>query len=379
MDATTKKNIDLCVNIIKEATFGKDSEVWRVLTARKEISKLIGSSSIIRIKAVQEGIKQHPNIIYRLNKSSVGRKPLEYRYVSEEEKANYEYQYPLFNFLDDNEMEYIKRQLGETINIQTVNTICRFVDALASKKAKAQWIKLNINDFAKSVCYSLEDVKQLFSFMIENKILLGIESESIYRAITSEMAYEQAMEELEEPEKIKDFVSLSFVKVKDRKLLIKNFYDSNDEEETYTVEQINTMLGSLVAKRLNAYNDMEKRVAHLEKENEILRRNAIGIHTNTDLSSNTFDRMQKEYIETETLAKKQAKQLEILTKAETRTRRHIEKVKERVPIMQKRISKIIDDYTFLDKFQLTDPRVVNKVKSDIDDAVRKTVEEILKL
>lgn len=380
LDATTKKHVDKCINIIKEATYGKGDDAWRVLTVRKEISSIIGSSSMPRLKEVQEGIKNHPNIIYRLNKSYVGRKPLEYRYVSEEEKAQYDYQYPSFNFVNEFMMEYIKEQLGEDISIQTLMSVCRFVDALSCRKANSQWAKIDIDDFSKTVCQSPEDIQNVFRYMIENKILLQLGEDPIYRVTASDEAYEEALKEMEEPDKIREFISISLVKVKNKRLLVKKFHCSdNDEEEVFSIKQVNNMLGALVAKRLDDYNSMEKRVAQLEQENETLRMNAIGLRENTDMSVNTFELMQKKYIEYSTLAEKQKKELEIFEKFEKKILKKINKIKENADIMQKRIEKIIDDYTFLDKSQLTDPRIVNRVKTDIDHAVQKMMQELSEL
>ena len=377
MDATIRKNIEKCVEIIKEATYGKGDDAWRILTIRKDISNIIKSSSMPRLKEVQEGIKNHPNIIFRLNKNCAGRKPLEYRYVSEEEKAQYDYQYPSFNFVNDFMMEYIKEQLGEDINTQTLMSICRFVDALSCRKANTQWAKIDIDDFSKSVCQSPEDIQSVFQFMFDKKLLLQLENGPIYRVITSDETYEAALKDLEEPEKIKEFISMSLVKVKNKRLLVKNFYNSdNDDGEVYSIFQINNMLGSLVAKRLDDYNNMEKRVAQLEQENETLRMNAISIHENTDMSLNTFELMQKKYIEYSNLVEKQEKEIRILSKSEKSLLKKIKKVKERAVSTQQRIEKIIDNYTFLDKSQLTDPRIVHQVKADIDYVVQKLLQEL---
>lgn len=377
MDATIRKNIEKCVEIIKEATYGKGDDAWRILTIRKDISNIIKSSSMPRLKEVQEGIKNHPNIIFRLNKNCAGRKPLEYRYVSEEEKAQYDYQYPSFNFVNDFMMEYIKEQLGEDINTQTLMSICRFVDALSCRKANTQWAKIDIDDFSKSVCQSPEDIQSVFQFMFDKKLLLQLENDPIYRVITSDETYEAALKDLEEPEKIKEFISMSLVKVKNKRLLVKNFYNSdNDDGEVYSIFQINNMLGSLVAKRLDDYNNMEKRVAQLEQENETLRMNAISIHENTDMSLNTFELMQKKYIEYSNLVEKQEKEIRILSKSEKSLLKKIKKVKERAVSTQQRIEKIIDNYTFLDKSQLTDPRIVHQVKADIDYVVQKLLQEL---
>lgn len=378
MAASMKKQIESCVNLIKEATYGKD-DVWKVLAIRKDIGEIIGSKSMKKLREVQEGIKNHPNIIFRLHFGEKGRKPLEYRYVSKEEKLQYSQEHLMYNYIDQFCLDYIKSQIEEDASSDTIAMVSKIMDALCCKKAHNEWLKVDIDELSVRVLLSSDDIQYLLNYMKDHKLLLQLENEPIYRVIMSEQSYEEALEELNEPDVIRSKTGAKLVKMKDKALLLKNFISSDEEESFYSGTQVNHMLGSLVKKRLDDYFEMENRLSALEKENETLRAAMRGTLINSEDSSNTFNALHRKYLEYEEEVLKLRKEVEILNKAEIYTRRKIVAVKNRIPKMKDRMIKTIDNFVQLDKSQLTDPRIVKRVKEDMQELIERTTTEIMEL
>lgn len=359
----------MCVDVIKESTYGKGEDVWKLLPLRQGIAALVGSKSQQRLFLIQEGLTHHPNIMYRLctAPSRRGRKPREYRYVSAEEKIANQLDYSAYNHIDRKNIEYIKEKIKNDVRPEMFLIIFNIINALNCLKAEYQWIELDIDKFTKRVLMSSEDIREILSFLKDQKLLIQLNDEPFYHIVLVDQDYDSILAETKDPEKIKASVGAKLVTIQNRSLLVKSFLNENREDNIakYSTSQINRMLGDVARKRLNDYFDMEQRLAALEKENETLRAATKNTLINNDMSMNTFEALQEQYQKQLVLISKQEEKIKLLEKGQKRYIKTINSFKKELSSATTNIDKLIDDYLFLDKSQLKDPRIVKQLKSDI--------------
>lgn len=359
----------MCVDVIKESTYGKGEDVWKLLPLRKGIAALIGSKSQQRLFLIQEGLTHHPNIMYRLcsDPTRRGRKPREYRYVSAEEKIANQLDYSAYNHINRKNIEYIKEKIEEDVRPEMFLIIFNIINALNCLKAEYQWIELDIDKFARRVLVSIEDLREIFSFLKDHKLLIQLNDEPFYRIVLTSQDYDDVLAETKDPERIKASVGAKLVTIQNKSLLVKSFLkeDRENDEIKYSTNQINKMIGDIARKRLNDYFDIEQKLAALEKENETLRAATKNTLINNDMSMNTFEALQEQYQKQLVIISTQEEKIKLLEKEQKHHVKMIDNIKKELSSITANIDKLIDDYLFLDKSQLKDPRIVKKLKSDI--------------
>jgi hypothetical protein len=166
-----KKEIESLVRYVKNQM--KDEDDWVVIKYR-DVPKIANISSYY-VRKLFELLKGHKNIVFRIDEEAkTHKKPLLFRYVSEEEKVESTLSENHFYYLTEEEVAYIKEKTGIR-EYQYLYRVLNVSNYLASVGAKESLIPIDIKAISDTLVVSKKEVESTISTLKESQMLIDID------------------------------------------------------------------------------------------------------------------------------------------------------------------------------------------------------------
>lgn len=163
------REIELLVEYIKdEKTKGND---WTIIKYR-DVPELTGLSSYY-VKKVFELLKEHPHIVFEIDKDSkTFKKPLKFKYVeNQKEKIEKVITEKSFYYLDQNEIDNVQKTM-ELDNYEELYRYLNLINYLSHTGAKEKFVKFSLKEASDLLVYTRKEIDEMIEALKKKNILV---------------------------------------------------------------------------------------------------------------------------------------------------------------------------------------------------------------
>ncbi|MED1125208.1 hypothetical protein [Bacillus atrophaeus] len=376
-DNMFKEEVEKLVRYIQDNM--KDKDDWVVVKYR-DVPKITGISTYY-VRKMFELLKDHPNIVFEIDKEAkTNKKPLKFRYTSEQEKIESVVTEKSFYYLSQDEIDYIQNELN-TQCYQKLFKVLNLCNYIASLGAKEKPVLLDPKDIADIMVESTDYIESTIEELRNHNLIIDIEGYS--RLILNKdslHSVEETAQQINSPRRHNNVHHIN------KEQLINKFLNNQDvpkgnSEFDDDLKESNTLLSNMrnfrdtfakMQDEFKSYLDEElEKVAQSEKKDQEM---SEGFETLQKLIDENKE-LKEKY---DSLKAENYKLVESLNKSQKYRDRFIENAEQRLEILLAEVIGIVSSYGQIPTWQ-KDNAANAKLQKNILNAVTAAVDDMLNL